>query len=225
MRQHFQQRTHQLSSSASIVAKAAEQKRNSTEINPVNSVDNSPELVRTDSKRRFSKALLINKQILESPLKPPVVPYPSSTRKQNELNFFEQVKLKPISNSPIKTEQKTDAIITKDKSSVPSIKEKPRKAVSPTQDKAHDLASPVKENRTTNMLKLTPINLDTDNKMDTREAAVSMPLKDTRLPSIIEHKTAKSRRNKTVARPVKAIGYMKEAPSKPAWIEIAQVMM
>jgi len=208
------------------VAKAVEQKRNSTERNPLNSTENSPELVRTDSKRRFSKALLINKQILESPLKTPIEPYPSPKPKHNEPNLFEQVKLRPIGSSPIKTEQKTNTTITtstKDKSSMPSIKEKPRKAVSPTQDKAHDLASPVKENKTTNLLKL--IGIDTDNKMDTREAATSMPLKDTRLPSITEHKRTKSRRNKTVAQPVKAIGYMKEAPSKPAWIEIAQVMI
>ena len=80
------------------------------------------------------------------------------------------------------------------------------------------MASPVKEN----IPKLL-VNLDTDTKMDTKEAAVSLLLKDTQLPLIVGHNRGKSRRAKTVAQPVKTIGYMKEAPSKPAWIEIAQV--
>lgn len=174
------------------------------------------------------------------------MPSPSPKPQRNELNSFEHVKLKPINSCPIRTEQKTNTTTTtpnivakdksiippittttntvaKDKSSIPPTKEKPRRAVAPTQDKAQDLASPVKENRS-NIPKLSPVNHDADTKMDTREAAVSMPLKDTRLPAINEHKRTKSRRAKTVAQPVKAIGYMKEAPGKPAWIEIAQVM-
>lgn len=211
------------SSSASIASKAVEQKRNSIENNPIDVMEHSPELKRTDSKKRYSMSLLINKQILESPMKSPIVPSPSPKPKRNEPNIFEQVKLKPINNSPLKTEQKSDLPtinnVTKEKTITPAVKEKPRRAVAPTQDKAHDLASPVSENKT-NIPKLA---LDTDNKMDTKEAAVSSPLKDTRLPAITEHKRSKSRRAKTVAQPVKAIGYMKEAPSKPAWIELAQV--
>lgn len=225
---HYLQQQPQRLSSASIASKAAEQKRNSTEKYPVDSKEPSPELQRTDSKRKFSMSLLISKQILNSPLKTPVLPSPSPKPQHNEVNIFEQVKLKPINGSPIKTEQKSDTItssavtkVTKDKSNIPAVKEKPRRPVAPSQDKAQDLASPVKEHRT-NIPKLT---LDTDAKVDTREAAVSLPLKETRLPSIDEHKRTKSRRAKTVAQPIKAIGYMKEAPltNKPAWIEIAQV--
>lgn len=223
----FLRQPPQQSSSASIATKAVEQKRNSTEKNPVDFTEHSPELKRTDSKRKFGMSLLINKQILDSPLKTPVMPSPSPKPHRIEPNIFEQVKLKPINNSPIKTEKSdttTTNTVTKDKSSVPAVREKPRRAVAPTQDKAQDLASPVKEHRT-NMPKLTPVHLDTATKMDTREAAISLPLKETRLPSITEHKRTKNRRAKTVAQPVKAIGYMKDAPSKPAWIELAQVII
>ena len=212
------------SSSASIVAKAVE-KRNSTEKNPVGSVEHSPELTRTDSKRKFSMSMLISKQILESPMKT-VAPSPSPKPQRNKQpNVFEQVKLKPINNSPIKTEQDnitSNTTVAKDKSVIPPIKEKPRRAVAPTKDKAQDLASPVKEHRT-NIPKLTSDNVNTDTKMDTKEEVIRMPLNETRFPPINEKKRTKSRRAKTVAQPVKAIGYMKDAPSKPAWIELAQV--
>ena len=193
-------------------------------------MDQPTELARTDSKRRFSSSLLINKQILDSQLKTIVAPSPSPKPKRNEPNFLEQVKLKPVSNSPMKTEQNSDHTtnatipLIKAKPTIPAVKEKPRRAVPPTQDRAQDLASPVKENRN-NIPKLTPINHGTEHKMVTREAAMSLPLKDTQLPSIIEHKRSKSRRNKTVSQPVKTIGYMKDTPSKPAWIEIAQVVI
>lgn len=226
MVQHLRLRPQQ-SSSASIAAKAVE-KRNSIDKTPIDTMDQSPELTRTDSKRKFSVSALINKQILESPLKTPIIPTPSPKPQRHEPNLFEQVKLKPINNSPIKTELKSDTItisnVTKDKPNIPPIKEKPRRAVAPSPDRVQDLASPVKENRT-NVPKLAPVNLDTDTIMDTKEAIVSMPSKDTRLPSIIEHKRSKSRRAKTVAQPVKTIGYMKDAPSKPAWIELAQVII
>lgn len=219
------------SSSASIVAKAVEQKRNSlernsVEDNPVDITEQSSELTRTDSKRKFSMSMLISKQILDSPLKTPIAPSPSpKPQRNNQPNVFEQVKLKPINNSPIKTEQdniNSNTTVAKNKTVVPPIKEKPRRAVAPTQDKAQDLALPVKEHRT-NIPKLTPVNLDTDTKMDSREIAIRLPVKETRLPPISEKKRTKSRRAKTVAQPVKAIGYMKDAPSKPAWIELAQV--
>ena len=207
------------------MAKAVE-KRNSIDKSPVDDVMEQPaDLIQTDSKRKFSMSALINKQILESPLRAPVLPSPSPKPQRKEPKIFEQVKLKPINNSPVKSEQKLDTTSTtiiKEKTNIPPIKkEKPKRTVAPSSDKTQDLASPVKENRT-NIPKL-PVNLDTDTKMDTKEAAVSLPLKDTRLPLIVEPNRSKSRRAKTVAQPVKTIGYMKEAPNKPAWIEIAQV--
>ena len=215
------------------MAKAAEQKRHSSENNPAEIIEPVLELTRTDSKKRFSMSLLINKQILDSPVKP--LPSISLKPRPKETNFLEHVKLKPIQNSPVKAQQNgvtSPATENATKPTGPPTRSKPRKLVSPTDDKPHGFASPVKENGSREMeIKLTPVKFEKDDKPTDKKFTKETPTqsaKDTHLPPISEsRRSVKGRRNKTVAQPVKAIGYMKEiSPSssnKPAWIEIAQV--
>ena len=219
--------------SANIVAKAAEQKRHSSENTPAELINPALELTRTDSNKRFSMSLLINKQILDSPVKP--LPSISPKPPKKETNFLEHVKLKPIQNSPVKAEQNGVTILENaTKPSGPPTRSKPKRMVSPSDDKTHGFASLVKENNSREReVKLTPVKFEKNNKPADNKVAKETPVQsssDTHLPPISEsRRSVKGRRNKTVAQPVKAIGYMKEispsssSSSKPAWIEIAQV--
>jgi len=221
--------------SATIVAKAAEQKRHSSENTPAEIINPALELTRTDSKKRFSMSLLINKQILDSPMKP--LPSISPKPQRKDTNFLEQVKLKPIQNSPIKVGQNgvaspnTESITNH---SGPPTRSKPRKQVSPNNNKTHSFASPVNENSSREReVKLTPVKFEKNDKPAGKKITKETPAQsdnDTHLPPISENRRSiKGRRNKTVAQPVKTIGYMKEisprnsSNNKPAWIEIAQV--
>jgi len=215
------------------VAKAAEQKRHSRENTPAELINPALELTRTDSKKRFSMSLLINKQILDSPVKP--LPSISPKPPKKETNFLEHVKLKPIQNSPVKAEQNGVTIPENaTKTSGPPTRSKPKRMVSPSDDKMHGFASPVKENNSREReVKLTPVKFEKNDKPADKKVSKETAVQssnDTHLPPISENRRSiKGRRNKTVAQPVKAIGYMKEiSPSssgsnKPAWIEIAQV--
>ena len=211
--------------SASMVAKAAEHKKLSGENTPAELVDPALELARSDSKKRFSMSLLINKQILDSPVNP--LPAISPKPRPQETNPFENVRLKPIQNSPVKAElnavTSTENISTKP--SGPPTRSKPRRSI--PDDKT---VSPVKENGIKDRgIKLAPVKFDKNDKLADKKVTNETQLaQDTHLPPIKENRrSVKGRRNKTVAQPIKTIGYMKEVPpsssNKPAWIEIAQV--